>query len=127
MDERLNCEKLEQRINTLLDLRLPLEQDEIVNQHIEFCDECRETVRCHQLLESHISTSPQQTDDMDVDVSDSVVITWAHMFPDPKTPAWRTSSWIAVVCLLVLVPASLVWLAQSRPPEKARDPLLGGN
>ncbi len=116
MDERLNCEKLEQRINDLLDLRLPVEQDQAINQHIQFCDECRETVRYHQILHQHIEQS-SQTDDMEVDVSDSVVITWAHMFPDPKTPAWRTSSLIAVVCLLLLVPVGLVWMSQSLTPK----------
>ena len=119
MDERLNCEELEQRVNGLLDLRLPLDQDSKIQQHTQYCEECRELVRCHQMVCDHLESTPS-AEELDVDVSDSVVITWAHMFPDPKTPAWRTSSLIAVICLLVLVPVGLIWMAQSIGSDQNR-------
>ena len=128
MDGRLNCEELEIRLNELLDRRRAPADDPQIQQHIELCVPCFELVKGHDLVQKCLDDSVSSIDELDVDVSNSVVNNWAHLFPEPKTRAWRISTLAIVVCLLILLPIGLIWIPwPGSEPQPDAAPLSTNN
>ena len=123
MAEPLSCKELEQRLNLCLDMRRDPKKDPAVDLHIQTCDECSELVRGHDMVHSYLEDSKSTMDELEVDVSNSVVTNWSHLFPEPKTRAWRTSSYVIGFCVMILLPISLIWFAWPRGnPAATPDP-----
>jgi len=131
----LDCQQFNERVNALLDRRIPLTDDAAVAKHARKCFLCNDDLERLLLVQDRVESMPTTSEqgastatgiEKDIDISDSVVAQWAAQLPEPPTGGWRSSRIFGIACLLILLPLILVAISFYPRSEKA-PPLSDSN
>ncbi len=111
----LACERVEDRIHELMDLRQPLLSDETVRQHVSECDACAELVVDFGALNDSLSQIPiatlQRLSGLQMADSEPVAPTQVH-------PVFFVAS---IACLLLVMLTSSIWFSPRGSADSLTD------
>ncbi len=116
----MQCAKFEQRLQQLLDDRSEVEQDKVLREHADACDECHEMLKAQQALFTGLGVLPEsaRSKDMGHRVLDSLLVERRY-----RSKRRLTMIVLAVTAVLLI---ALIPLTGSRGPWWNKQPVGGG-